>query len=285
MAASATKSERSEKVGEALKLLEAGVERIVDGEEFKRYLRFSSRFHHYSANNVLLILVQRPDAARVAGYKAWQKMGRQVRKGEKGIKILAPVSRAFEDEQTGEKARALVGFKIATVFDIAQTDGEPVPAPPMPEDLDPEDPAGIARGVYEGLTRLCEAEGVAVELEDRQRGDYGSYHRKERRIVLNRSLSGMERATTLTHELAHHFLHQEDGRTRAARETEAEGVSFALFSYFGLDTSHFSFAYVARHAKEPQVLRAALERIQATTRRLIAAIEPPPEEERMGGRP
>ena len=145
---------KDERVEEALERLESGVSRILDGEEFKRYLSVAAKFHRYSANNCLLILMQWPDATRVAGYRKWQQMGRQVHKGEKGIKILAPISRKVaEDEETGEAARALVGFKAATVVDISQTDGEPLPEAPHPEDLDPEDPEGTAKKVYDGHSR------------------------------------------------------------------------------------------------------------------------------------
>ena len=114
---------------------------------------------------------------------------------------------------------------------------------------------------------------MAVEAEDLAPGEYGGYHRGAKRITLNRSLSEADRATTLAHELAHHLLHAQGGSNRAAKETEAEGVSYALFSYFGLDTARFSFAYVARYAQEPEVLKAALERIRRATHRLIEAVE------------
>ncbi len=263
------------RVEEALERLESGVSRILDGEEFKRYLSMAAKFHRYSANNCLLILMQRSDATRVAGYRAWQQLGRQVRKGEKGIKILAPISRTVaEDEETGEKVRALVGFKTTTVFDISQTDGEPLPEAPRPEELDREEGAQIAQKVYEGLSRFCEAEGVAVCFEESRRGDYGSYQREERRITLNAALPATEKATTLAHELAHHLLHvQEDGTAKAAKEIEAEGAAFVVCAAFGLDTSRFTFAYVANYAGEPETLKAALERIQGAARRLIEAVE------------
>lgn len=219
--------------------------------------------------------MQRPDATRVAGYRKWQQLGRQIRKGEKGIYILAPISRTVaEDEETGEKVRTLVGFKTATVFDVSQTDGEELPEAPRPEDLDPEDGAEIAEKVYEGLSRFCEAEGVAVDFEERRRGDYGSYRRKERRITLNAALPAAEKATTLAHELAHHLLHaREDGAAKQTREIEAEGAAFVVCAAFGLDTSRFTFAYVANYAREPEALRAALECIQGAARRLIEAVE------------
>ena len=265
------------RVEEALERLESGVSRILDGEEFKRYLSVAARFHRYSANNCLLILMQRPDATRVSGYRSWQQLGRQVRKGEKGIKILAPISRTVaEDEETGEKVRALVGFKTATVFDVSQTDGEELPEAPRPEDLDSEEGARIAEKVYEGLSRFCEAEGVAVCFEERRNGDYGSYRRLERRITLNAALPATEQATTLAHELAHHLLHRvprTDASTKQTREIEAEGAAFVACAAFGLDTSRFTFAYIANYAGEPEALKVALERIQGAARQLIEAGE------------
>lgn len=267
---------REQKVGEALEMLETGVARVLDGEDFKRYLRFAARFHNYSANNCVLILVQSPGATAVAGYRKWQEMGRQVLKGEKGIRILAPVVRTREDRETGEKVRALAGFKTATVFDLAQTDGEPLPEPPRPEDLSGQgDPGGVAGRVYEGLSRLCRAEGVAVESRDLPDGYRGIYHRGEARITLSRALSGANRAKTLTHEVAHHLMHRiADATTaKAARETEAEGVAYAVLSYFGFDASRYSFPYIAGYAEQPEVLKAALARIQKAAHRLIEAVE------------
>ena len=249
---------------------------ILDGEEFRRYLSIAAKFHHYSANNCLLILMQRSDATRVAGYRKWQQLGRQVRKGEKGIKILAPISRKVaEDEETGKAVRALVGFKTATVFDISQTEGEELPEAPRPEDLSPEEGAQIAEKVYESLLSFYEAEDVAVCFEERRRGDYGNYQRTERRITLNAALPATEKVTTLAHELAHHLLHaQEKHRaTKQTREIEAEGAAFVACAAFGLDTSRFTFAYVANYAGETEALKAALNRIQSAARRLIEAIQ------------
>jgi hypothetical protein len=116
---------RDRKVREAVEMLDAGVGRILDGEEFKRYLAFAARFHRHSANNCLLVMLQKLDATRVAGYRRWRELGRQVRRGEEGIRIFAPIFRTVEDEEGGEKARILCSFKVVKVFDVSQTD--PVP--------------------------------------------------------------------------------------------------------------------------------------------------------------
>lgn len=226
-------------------------------------------------HSTYLILMQKPEATRVAGYRTWQSMGRQVRKGEKGIHILAPISRKVSEEDDGEAVRALVGFKTTAVFDISQTEGEELPEVPTPEDLDPEAGAEVAEQVYAGLLLFCESEGVAVEEEQRRRGDYGTYNRKERSIVLNATLPATEKATTLAHELAHHLLHANAAKRppRRMREIEAEGVAFVTCAAFGLDTSRFTFAYVAEFAGETKTVKAALERIQGAARRLIEAVE------------
>ena len=277
---SSTKSRpaRPDRLTEALGLLESGVLEITTGEDFRRYLALAARFHRYSARNCLLILAQCPDASRVAGYRAWQAMGRQVRKGETCISILAPVSYTREDEATGEKIRTLSGFRAAAVFDVSQTDGEPLPEAPRPEALDATagDPETAAR-ILEGLSRMCAAEGVDLEEQDLAAGYYGYYEPAARRVVLASWLSPLERATTLAHELAHHLQRTSEGQdtpqSKQARETEAEGSTFAVFSYFGLDTARFSFPYIARYAEKPEVLAESLERIQKAARRLIEAVE------------
>lgn len=301
--------EPDSRVEEALRKLEGGVSELVDGEAFRRYLSVAARFHRYSANNCLLILIQRPHATRVAGYNTWRTMGRHVRKGEKGIKILAPISRKVsEDRRAGEddkasearkasqngrpgepggvskpeesskadkaEGRAVVGFKTATVFDVSQTEGEDLPEAPRPEDLDPIEGQRIAEKVHEGLLAFCESEGVAVVMESRRPGSYGSYRPRERRIVLNNALPATEKATTLAHELAHHLLHDPSDKTpKAIREIEAEGVAFVTCAAFGLDTSRFTFAYLANHAQKKETVRAALQTIQRASRRLIEAVE------------
>jgi hypothetical protein len=128
---------RDRRVRETMELLDAGVTKVLEGEAFKRYLAFAARFHRYSANNSLLILVQRPNATRVAGYRTWQRLGRQVRRGEEGLKILAPILRTVEDDESGETARVLCFFRVVKVFDVSQTDSisgaEPLPQKPCPK--------------------------------------------------------------------------------------------------------------------------------------------------------
>lgn len=277
------RGERDRKVREAMHLLEAGVEGVLDGGQFKRYLAFAATFHRYSANNVLLVLVQRPGATRVAGYRRWRELGRQVRRGEEGLKILAPIFRAVEDEESGEKARVLRSFKVVKVFDVSQTDplpgAEPLPEKPRPKPLRGDSEAALTLG--RSLLAFCDSEGVAVSEDDRELdkhspGANGVYLLREKRIILRSVLSADGRAKTLAHELAHHLLHRDAVPTESDRpsfETEAEGVAYAVLTYFGVDASEYSFAYVARWAESKELVKTALANIQKVVGTVVEAVE------------
>src|SRR5215210_2380496 len=267
---------RDRRVREAVELLDAGVERILNGEEFKRYLAFSAKFHRYSANNSMLILLQRPNATKIAGYKRWQQLGRQVHCGEEGIRILAPIFRTVEDEESGEKARMLCSFKVVKVFDVSQT----VPTPgaePLPEKPRPMVLAGsssAARTLARSLRRLCKAEGLELresgeELDALYPGANGLYSPRRKLILLRETLADDQKAKSLTHELAHHLLL----RDAPASEAEAEGTAYAVLSYFGVDTSSYSFAYVAHWAEQKEVVKAVLASVQKTARAIIEAVD------------
>jgi antirestriction protein ArdC len=274
---------RDRRVREAVELLDAGVERILDGEEFKRYLAFAAKFHRYSANNSLLILLQKLDATKIAGYKRWQELGRQVQRGEAGIRILAPIIRTVEDEESGEKARMLCSFKVVKVFDISQT--APVPgAPPIPEKPRSAALPGSSSATHalaRSLARICEAEEIELresgeELNVLYPGANGLYSPKKRLILLRGIISDDQKAKSLTHELAHHLLHR-DARASEAElptlEVEAEGTAYAVLSYFGVDASDYSFAYVAHWAEKKEVVKAVLSNIQKAARQIIEAVE------------
>jgi antirestriction protein ArdC len=274
---------RDRMVREAVELLDAGVERILDGEEFKRYLAFAARFHRYSANNSLLILLQRPNATKIAGYKRWQELGRQVRRGEEGMRILAPIFRTVEDQESGEKARILCSFKVVKVFDVSQAD--PVPgATPIPEKPRPAALLGsssAARALARSLARLCKAEGLELresgeEIDALYPGANGLYSPRRNLILLRETLADDQKAKSLTHELAHHLLHRAARASEAERptlEVEAEGTAYAVLSYFGVDASSYSFAYVAHWAEQKEVVRAVLSNIQKTARSIIEVVE------------
>ena len=274
---------RDRRVREAVELLDAGVEKVLDGEEFKRYLAFAANFHRYSANNTLLVLLQRPDATRVAGYRRWQELGRQVMRGEEGLKILAPLFRSVEDEESGEKARVLCSFKVVKVFDVSQTDplpgAESMPEKPRPRALRGDSAA--ARTLEHSLLAFCGSLGVPVSEDDAEidrlsPGANGVYLLRKKRIVLRSALAADGRAKTLAHELAHHLLHRDlatSEEDRPTLEAEAEGVAYAVLSYFGVDASEYSFAYVARWAESKDVVKAALSNIQKTVRTIIETVE------------
>lgn len=274
---------RDRKVREAVELLNTSVERILDGEEFKRYLAFAARFHKYSANNCLLILTQKPAATRVAGYKKWQELGRQVRRGEEGIRILAPIFRTVENEETGEKTRVLSSFRVVKVFDVSQTDAVPGAAP-LPEKPRPTVLRGSSQAacaLADCLTRICEAEGLTVREDDEELdglypGPNGYYSPRKGLILLRETLAADGKAKSLTHELAHHLLHGDTPLRKEelpTLEAEAEGTAYAVLSYFGIDASSYSFAYVAHWAEHKEVVKAVLSRVQRTARTIIEAVE------------
>ena len=298
-------AERRTKVARAVELLEEGVSGILESENFKDYLRFMAAFYRYSPNNSLLIYLQRPDATRVAGYNRWRELGRQVRHNEEGLRIFAPrfrkvgrdereesggnpgaqgedESKAGEAREVGEEARILSGFKVVKVFALEQTDpvpgAPPLPSAPVPGAVD-SGRAGEAKAAARleaGLKRILDAERVRVTEEDLD-GRYGQYDRRKREISLRRGMPPVERASTLCHEAIHHLLHAERSGAaedkRATLEVEAEGAAFAVFSYFGLDTGAFSFAYVANFAGRTEVLRAALKNVRAVAHRIISSVE------------
>ncbi len=222
------KERAQERMQQALALLEEGIAGILDSESFAGYLRAMSRFHHYSAHNVALILAQCPDATRVAGYRAWQQLGRQVRKGEKGLVILVPlVSRVKgdgESEADEQDERVVTRFGVGYVFDVAQTDGEPLPEPPAVQAITEATDRGAA--LWEALAGWLTAQGVALEVRDCGRPN-GSYAPATRTIVVHARLVGTDQATkTLAHEAAHFVAEHHCSLPREDAETVAEGAAY-----------------------------------------------------------
>ena len=282
-----------EKVREALDLLEQGIGAILDGESFARYLRCLSRFHQYSVSNVGLILMQRPEATKVAGYRAWQALGRQVRKGEKGIAILVPfVSRVREGDagdtahnpqnpqnpaesaagaqQQGDTVRVVSRFGVGYVFDLYQTDGEPLPEPPAARAITEATDKGAA--LWDALAVWLHEEGVTVAIEDCGRPN-GYYSPTQKKIVVHQRLIGTDQATkTLAHEAAHHVAAHHGNLDRRDAETVAESAAFVLLHHFGLDTSGYTFPYVAGWAEDKAVLRRNLEAIRVTAATFLEAL-------------
>ncbi len=274
MAASACGGEaggRDEKMQDALTTLERGIAAILDGEEFARYLTTLARFHMYSPNNVAMIHAQRRDATRVAGYRAWQTLGRQVRKRERGIRIVVPhrarVAPAEDDRQEQE---IVTGWGIGYVWDVAQTIGEPLAVPPIHGALTGD--VTVAEVVREELTGWLRREGVTLVQRDTGRAN-GYYLPRTREIAIHHHLAGIRELKTLVHEAAHFAADHCGGVRWEDAETVAEGAAYTVLSHFGLDTSGYSFGYVAEWARDLAVVRRNLAAIQQVAHRLIVAIE------------
>jgi len=259
---------------EAFDRLAEAVQSITNGEEFRRFLEFSRRFRAYSLHNVLMILHQRPNATHVAGYRTWQNMGRQVSRGEHGLAIFAPRFRKVErteDKATEETRRVLAGFMLVHVFDVSQTFGEPIPEPPHPADLTAADASGIG----DRLRTFAETEGVTVA--DGETGSAEAFYKPSAKsITLRPTLTGVERAHALAHEVAHHVLHAmgEDEVDKPTRETEAEAVAFLVMDAEGVDCGPSSFPYVAGWAENVERVSRSLTRIQRAADRITKAIQP-----------
>jgi antirestriction protein ArdC len=249
--------------------LEQAVAAIHDSATFRRYLETQARFHRYSFANTLLILLQRPDATQVAGFQAWKKLGRQVRRGEKGIAIVVPHTRKMSDEggEDGEERR-VAGFGTGHVFDISQTDGEPLPAVAVPVLAGEE-----GQALYDRLTGLVARENLSLErqsAEVMQDGVMGFHLPAAGRIVV-REAAPLQMTKTLAHELGHHFSGQHD--TRAESETIAESVAFVVCAHHGLDTGERSFPYVATWSQDTAAFKQALGTIQRVSARMIDGLE------------
>jgi antirestriction protein ArdC len=274
--------ERRRKVEAAHEQLADGVARLVNGDEWRAMLAASVRFHDYSWRNVLLILAQRPDARRVAGYRTWQSLGRQVRKGEKGIAVIAPVSYRTtpEDEGNGEDEgspgeRRIQGWKVEHVFDISQTEGEPLPDV-VPALVEGEGPAGL----WDALAEQVAAEGFDLVREDPGGGAFGSMTRSEVRVRVRPGLPEAQACKTLGHELAHVLLgHGSESCTdpRSRREVEAESVAFVVMTAAGLlDTSGYSFPYVAGWANgDLEAIEQTAETVIRTARAIVERLDEP----------
>ncbi len=256
---------------EVISRLTYGVARLATSERWHDWLTVQTRFHQYSFNNTLLIQVQCPTASRVAGFHAWRKLERNVRKGEKGIWILAPMTRNVRDEDVDDKAGATTGFKPVPVFDVAQTDGQP-----LPESccilLDGDD----VTGVYGRLVAVAQSIGYTVE--DAEFTDFRNGHCmfRERRIRVRSENAPAQRVKTLAHELAHALLHKHSV-DRALAELEAESVAFVVCGNVGIESDDYSFGYVATWAGGGDEAIAAVKasggRIQHAADQILSRLE------------
>src|ERR687886_588071 len=272
--------QRDERMSDLVRQLETGVQAIQTSADFKRYLQIAATFHQYSPNNVLLILSQRPDATRVAGYTTWQSLGRQVKKGEKAIYIFAPrpYRVTTEDEAGEEQTREGLTFRSVPVFDISQTEGAPIltmEAPTLTGD------AGQA--TYQALVAFAAHEGLTVTTHDpKTDGDdtqstYNGYYSPSRKLIFVKPAAPAHMVKTLAHELAHHLDPELQTVSRAECETVAEATAFVVAAHADIDTGSYSFPYIATWASRqdgPALLKHVMGRVQAIAHRVIAGITP-----------
>ena len=224
------------------------------------YLESCARFHQYSSHNIWLIRFQKPEATRVAGFQRWKKMGRFVRKGESGIPILAPIFRKVQEEDS-DYAK-LVNFRVVYVFDISQTEGEPLPLPP--EWKSPQQHVELQAR----LTAFAEQNDIRVNVQELS----GEIQGISRGGVIE--LSPQAGTKTLIHEIAHELMHQQRGlqRSQQIEELEAESVAYVVGRYFGLDDLA-SPNYVALHGVDAALILAHMQRIQETAKDMISTME------------
>ena len=241
-----------------------------DSKQLTAFLAAMGRFHRYSFGNVMLIIAQQPDATRVAGFRTWLSLGRQVRKGEKGIVIVAPVRvkwRAKERPGGNEDDpdESVVRFKATHVFDIAQTEGEPLPELARVGG----DPAGF----LDRLRGVVHEEGITLEERDDLGGAEGVSMGGA--IHVRAGLSPAETFSVITHELAHELMHKvnaEERPTKTVRETEAEAVAHVVCSAVGLETNAAAADYIRLYRGDAETLTQSLDRIQKTAARIIEGV-------------
>lgn len=258
------------RIAERVQRLAGLVDAAKRSDEMRTYLAFCARFHRYSFNNVMLICAQRPGATHVAGYKTWQKLGRQVRKGERGIAILAPVTFRRRDPETGEETGETgLTFRTAWVFDVSQTEGDPLPE--VRWLAEGQDGAALA----DALRAYAASLGIAVR--DADTGGAGGVS-KGGAIDLSADLTPLGRAAVLAHELAHELLHRDPAvratTTRAQREHQAEAVAYVVLAHFGHDLPS-SGVYLALWDADAATLQANLEAVQRAAGQIIGALEAP----------
>jgi antirestriction protein ArdC len=256
-----------EKVDGALAELETA---LANGqsETLKNYLTFLSRFHNYSFGNVILIYLQRPDASLVAGFQSWKKSKRHVKKGEKGIRILAPVTRKLDDEESTDAKdgqRRVCGFRTVSVFDVSQTDGEELPTIRGYQ--------GDPQQNLERLEAFAVSNGIEVCWEQPAGGALGVSENGSIKVAPN--LEPAETFAVLVHEVAHERLHKGARRTettKVIRETEAEAVAFAVCTAVGLETGTAAADYIQLYSGDVEKLRESLEFIRVTASEILSAL-------------
>ena len=252
--------------------LTEGIASLTTTENWRRFLEYQSRFHRYSASNVMLIMLQTGGhATKVAGFRAWQKMNRFVRKGEKALYVLAPMVYKRDDTQTpDDDARVIRGFKYVPVFDISQTDGEELPS--VCNRLAGDDPDGI----FGQLKAVAHSIGFTVEDYDFEGGTNGDCSHLQHLIRVEVSNSPAQRVKTLAHELAHALLHEQFPDRKLA-ELEAESTAYVVCKSLSIETRDYSFGYVAFWAGGGEAaiagIKASCDRIQRTAATILRSFE------------
>ncbi|MBR3363338.1 MAG: ImmA/IrrE family metallo-endopeptidase [Solobacterium sp.] len=254
--------------------LEEGVRDVFSSDSYRQYLNAMSRFHHYSYSNTLLILAQKPDASYVAGFKTWNdSFNRRIRKGEKAIRILRPLLAKTDDtEEEQEKRNRLSGFTVCSVFDISQTEGDEIPLS-LTRILDCH-----VEDFQTFISALILVSPVPVAFREHMHA-YGCFYPLENRIEIRSNLPQAQTVKTMIHEIAHATLHRHEtdsGRTaRSRREIEAESVAYIVSTHYGIDTSSYSFGYIASWSKDKDLatLKTSLQAIQQAAAHLISLLD------------
>lgn len=269
-----TYTKRANKVDEITAKLEQGVKDVFTSEKYIEYLTVMSRFHNYSARNCLLIAIQCPEASHVAGFKAWEKFNRHVKKGEKAIRILAPVPCKVTktDDDGNEKEVTFMKFRPTCVFDVSQTEGEDLPT--LCDRL-----TGDVTGFEDLFDKLQQIAPVPVRFDSITCGAAGYFSHADHEIVINEGMSETQTIKTAVHEIAHAILHDKDtgeekDADRNTKEVQAESVAYTVCQYLGIDTTSYSFEYVAGWSSDRDVkeLLTSLDTIQKTARDIIDQI-------------
>ena len=269
---------------EIMKALESGVRDFMETDAYKSYLRAVGKFHSYSLNNVLLITMQKPEATLVAGYNTWKKhFNRNVKRGEKGLKIIAPMPVSIEKEEDRtdqygntykEKVTVTVPrFHAVTVFDVSQTEGDPLP------NIDPVELKDDVKDFAVFLKAVERSSDVPIAYIDIEGSARGYFHTVNNSICVQKDMSEAQTLKTLIHEMAHSVLHNRDNggalMDPKTKEVQAESVAFSVCSHFGIDTSEYTFPYVTAWAgdKDLKTLRNSMDTIKDAASLLIHRIE------------
>lgn len=286
-----------DRINEITDKLEKGIKELFEGDKFRNYLNTMSKFHDYSFNNTMLIAMQKPDATLVAGFNAWKnKFKRNVNRGEKGIQIFAPAPYTIKKEQTkmdkdtglpvlDDNGKPIVeevtvkipSFKVVSVFDVSQTSGKELPT------LGVDELKGDVKNYEKFFEALKTVAPVPVNFENIKDGAKGYFDKERNIIAINEGMSETQTVKTAIHEIAHSLLHNrnitkndlEKPKDRSTEEVEAESIAYTVCQHFGIDTSDYSFAYVASwgSGKELPELKASLETIRATANDIINKVE------------